>query len=105
MKYTISMIRVANKANGYNYFEPETMRFFRSRVERGVYNGPGGVYFITSEQFVGSDGTAHERKYTVRQFHPENGSISTVGKFNTWRFLEDARVTAKHKSKRRVASE
>ncbi len=53
VKYTISDIKNINAAFGLHFFEPATLRFFRSQIERGVYQGPGGVYFITSEQFIG----------------------------------------------------
>lgn len=79
--WTITEIKQANRAAGNHYFEPATMRFFDSRVERRVYSGNGGVYFVTSEQFHGSQGTA-PRRWTVRQFHPETGDIDTCGEFN-----------------------
>ena len=93
--YTISDIKEINAAHGLHFFERSTMRFFRSKTERGVYQGPGGIYFITSEQFVGSDGHAEPRKYTVRCFSPESGCCQTVGPFNEIRNIKDAREAAK----------
>ncbi len=78
---TISEIKAANKRAGFYFFERATLRFFRSRIERAVYEGPGGVYFVTSEQFVGSEYTA-PRMWTVRKFWPETGDCETAGKFN-----------------------
>jgi hypothetical protein len=57
------------------------MRFFRSRVGSTVYSGPGGHYFVSSEQYDGMSGR-HPRRYTVREWHPETADISTVGPFN-----------------------
>jgi len=94
-KYTISEIKAANKEKGGHYFDPETMRFFNSKTESSVYSGPGGVFFITSEQFVGSNGIADPRKYSVRRFDPETGDCTTAGKFNEIRFIKDARDAAK----------
>lgn len=38
---------------GSKYFEPETMRFFGSILERPVYSdGKGGAFFVTSEQLT-----------------------------------------------------
>lgn len=80
---TIEQIRAANKAAGFFFFEPDTVRFFRSRILPTVHSGPGGVYFLTSEQFVSSRGVASPRRYTVRKFNPGSGDIDTVGEFNS----------------------
>lgn len=80
--YSMSDIRRANKDAGQHWFEPDTLRFFASRVSETVYQGPGGIYFVSSEQFRGSGGYRAERLYSVRQFIPETGSVETVGEFN-----------------------
>lgn len=64
-------IRTANRQAGNHWFEPGTLRFFRSRVGQEVYTGPGGCFFVSSEQ--GPDGI---RRYTVRQAR-ESGAIET----------------------------
>ncbi len=74
-------IRMADRAAGRFFFEPSTMRCFRSRIGSTVYQGQGGIYFVTSEQFVGSQGTS-PRKYSVRQFIPSPVDIRTVSDFN-----------------------
>jgi hypothetical protein len=82
---TIEQIKAANHRAGRFFFEPATMRFFRSRVGSSVYQGPGGVFFVTSEQFVASvwnDRRSYGRHFTVRQFNPETADIKTVGEFN-----------------------
>jgi hypothetical protein len=80
---TMDAIKAANAKAGFYFFERATLRFFRSRIGQTVYEGPGGTYFVTSEQFVGSGGYAAPRAYTVRRFNPD-GDIDTVGpKFNT----------------------
>ena len=78
-----------------HFFEPQAKRFFRSRIGSNVYQGPGGIYFVTSEQFIGSNGYRAERMFTVRQFRQwreireKDGrevscvSIDTVGQFNS----------------------
>ena len=70
---TISKIKAANKAAGHHFFDRATMRFFQSRIERGLYQGKGGVFFITSEQ-IHEDG----RTYSVRQFDPATGHVTTL---------------------------
>jgi len=79
--WDIDDIKMADRAAGRYFFEQSSMRFFRSRIGNTVYQGPGGIYFITSEQFVGSQETA-PRKFTVRRFIPDPVDIRTVSDFN-----------------------
>jgi len=81
-QWTIGNIKYANKQAGFYWFEPATLRFFASRIGRNVYQGAGGIYFVSSEQFTESSGYTLGRKYTVRQFNPETGDVDTVGEFN-----------------------
>jgi len=69
-------IKQANRAAGYHFFEPSTMRFFRSRVGDTVY---GGRYFVTSEQFDWSS----PRLYTVRVANDDR-TIDDVGGFQAY---------------------
>lgn len=71
--WTIDEIKHANSEAGRHFFEADTMRFFRSRVCPKVHNGPGGVYFVTSEQFVSMSGHAERRTFSVRRFDPKTG--------------------------------
>jgi hypothetical protein len=84
---TIDTIIQINKDKGYFFFDPQTMRFFNSRVLETVYEGPGGVYFITSEKQPTTrfafQNLIHPRRYTVRSFNPETGDVNTTGPFNT----------------------
>lgn len=82
MGYSIHDIRDANRRAGFHFFSPDTMRFFRSSVEPYVYEGIGGVYFVTTEQFVPPTGNPSPRRATVRRFDPLTADISTVGPFN-----------------------
>ncbi len=72
---TIDQIKAANRAAGYHFFSPDTLRFFGSRILPTVY---AGHVFITSD-YTGFDRS--ERAYTVRQFDPTDGSVSAVGEF------------------------
>lgn len=83
-----------NPGIGRHFFDRDTLRFFRSKLPRVGYEGQGGVYFVTSEQFVGSNRVASPRKYTVRKLEGE-GRIETVGKFNEMERAE-AVALAKH---------
>jgi len=75
--YSINDIQTACRVRGSHFFDPSSMRFFKSRVLDEVYQGPGGIYFITSERY-----DTEPRKFTVRQFHPEDADITTVSEFN-----------------------
>lgn len=94
--YTIEDIRTANfKADGH-FFDHSTMKFFSSRILPKVYQGKGGYYFITSEQFTPSSGFPESRKFTVRRFRPEaDASIDTVGGFNDLSRRDAMRIAAR----------
>lgn len=73
--YSVSDIE--REALGY-FFSKDTMRFFRSRVLQDVYQGPGGVYFVTSEKACFDD---YKRVFTVRKYDPIERLVSTAGDF------------------------
>jgi len=74
-RMNISEIRRANREAGFHFFDPDSMRFFDSRVERETR----GRRFLTSEQFHGSTGSA-PRRWTVRELQ-EDGSIKDISEF------------------------
>jgi hypothetical protein len=76
-EYKLTIGDIKAKHTGY-FFDSSAMRFFRSRVLGEVYQGPGGVYFVTSEQYNYDS----PRLYTVRRFIKETGDVRTVGDFN-----------------------
>lgn len=69
---SMEQIRRSNKDAGFHFFDPQTIRFFRSRIG-GTVHGDG--YFITSEQ-----PPYGPRRWTIRQAMPD-GSIRSVGGF------------------------
>lgn len=95
-KVTITEIRARNKAAGFYFFNRASMRFFASRIESGAYAGADGAsYFITSEQSRPSSGPPGPRRYTLRRFDPVIGDISTVGKFQAYSTLANARIATR----------
>ena len=84
---TMADVKEANRAIGHHWFEPSSMRFFRSRVGQTLY---GGRYFISSEQFDDQS----PRLYTVREVKPD-GSIGTVGQFQGHRSRDHALTVIK----------
>lgn len=74
--YDIQYIKMANANRGFHFFSDSAMQWFKSRISQTVYQGNGGVYFVTSEK-LGLQG----RKFTVRQFEPETGGIKTISEY------------------------
>jgi hypothetical protein len=79
--WTMAQIKAAVRRAGGHWFDPGTMEFFSSRLESGPFVGPGGVYFVSSERMTWPNRPDWDapRRYTVRQFHPDKGAISTPG--------------------------
>lgn len=75
-----------------HFFSKDAMRFFKSRVLETVYQGQGGVYFVTSEKGPSLDS---KRSYTVRQYHTDTRSVSTAGDFNQLTKGKAQRLAAK----------
>jgi len=87
--FSIRTVRAANEGAGFHFFKPATLRFFSSRVLRGVY---GGKYFVTSERDTYRD--TNPRKYTVRSIR-EDGSIETHGGFQAFATAGRAKTYAR----------
>lgn len=61
------------------WFEPGSMRFFKTRLPRVAYElDTGGVYFVTRET-----SPRGINAYTVRRQMPD-GDIDTVGEFHAY---------------------
>lgn len=88
---TITDVRAANRASGQHWFSRKTMGFFNSRIESRLY---GGRFFVTSERME----LTMPKRYSVREALPD-GDIKTVGNFQNFIFLDDARDLAKQCAK------
>jgi hypothetical protein len=82
---TITEMKALNASNGYFFFERDTMKGFNSRIH-GTANDKG--FFITSEQFDENS----PRLYTLRRIDFTTGDVDTVGKFQQYNTLADARA-------------
>lgn len=69
-KLTMSDVRTWNKRAGHHFFDPKTMKFFKSRVVSSLLKGN---YFITSEKYP-----HNPTHYTLRQYNPKNHTIATI---------------------------
>lgn len=73
-QWTVDAIRQAMTASGSHWWDKSAMKFFGTRVLPTVYQGRGGIYFVTSEQ------PPHgERGFTVRQYRENRNDIKTIG--------------------------
>ncbi len=73
----IDGIREANRDAGFHWFDPETLRFFGSRISESTFDGR---YFVTSEW----DGFDHAaRLYSIREAMSD-GQVDTVGEFQEY---------------------
>lgn len=77
-RWTVNTIKQAMRAAGSHWFDPDTMRFFKCKILPTVYQGPGGIFFVSSEAYQ-----EESRAYSVRQFKPDTNDIDTVGDFNS----------------------
>ena len=68
---------------GRYYFTKDTMKFWGSKVEAGMY---GNDTFVTSENNY--DGS--KRLYSARHYDWENHEVNTIGEFQQFESLEDA---------------
>ena len=77
---TIDEIIDRNKQAGNSFFDSAQMHQWHSRVSSIVHEGPGGIFFVTSEPQY--DGV---RRRSVRRFVPETGAVKTTawGKYET----------------------
>ena len=82
---SILEIEQHNRAKGFHFFDPSTMRFFNSRIHDQVY---GGNVFVTSEK-----GPDDVRRYTVRRM-TETGRINMVGDFQQYASRSGAHAAA-----------
>jgi len=87
---TITDLKEANREAGLHFFDRDTMRFFKSKVESGMY---AGRYFITSEQ-----GPHGPRKYTIREARSD-AAVIDASNFMQYSDLDDARADARELAK------
>jgi hypothetical protein len=89
MKFeTMNNLKQFNRSQGYHFFEPRTLAFFRSQSQRRAPYA--GRVFVTSE----AQGWGHPRMYTVRMIQ-DDGSIKTIGKFQQFHLRSSAHQFAR----------
>lgn len=73
-QYTINDIQAEMRADGSHWWDPDTMRCFGTKVVSPVYQGDGGIYFVTRDKQY-DDSFA----FTVRSYSPTQKQIGRVG--------------------------
>lgn len=91
--WTIDEMARKNAAAGGYWFTPGATQFFKTKYHV-VAQGPGGVFFVTSEQ-----PPQGVRRWSLRQWNPETCTVSTVGEFMQYRTLGAAEDAAEEASR------
>lgn len=78
--WTINSIQAAMRERGSHWWDPDTMRYLKCKVMPKVYQGDGGIYFVSSEAYQ-----EEARAYTVRKFDPVEAQVSTAGNMGDYR--------------------
>lgn len=89
--YSINDIQSAMLARGSHWWDHSTMKFFGCKVYPEVLNGPGGIYFVTAENQFDAN---LPKRFTVRQFIPEDADIKTIGEMGQHATKREARKVA-----------
>lgn len=98
----ISGLMEAVRRSGSHFFDKDTMRYFKSRIDDVTFTGPDGWYFVTSEKHESAFAQINEpRKYTVRRLSvtPNDLRLYELGGFQAYPTLRRARTAARHAAK------
>lgn len=90
-KWTVNAIQEAMRADGSHWWDPDTMRSFGTKALSVVYQGPGGVFFVTQDDQYRRE---LPKRFTVRQFDPETCNVKTFGELNGYKTAAAAQEAA-----------
>ena len=93
MNYLDDVIERVKRA-GNHFFDPESVRFFWSRISENVYPTDFGTFICTSER----DGWNNPRLYTVR-FVSLDGSFCKASEFGQYKSWNGAQKAARRLQK------
>lgn len=96
---SVNEMQERNRAGGGHWFDPDSMRFFGSRILPEIYSGPGGVYFVSSEQPPHGPSV-----YKVRSFNCATGGVDSVGGHDVESWLPSS-AAARRLARRMAAGE
>lgn len=89
--YTINDIQREMREDGSHWWDPDTMRMFGTKVVSPVYQGDGGIYFVTRDKAY--DGSL---SHTVRKYDPTTKEVDTVGDLCDYRDKRPATKVARN---------
>lgn len=90
-KYLLNEVKIRAEEAHSHFFDADTMRFFSSRVSELCWNKGMDIYFITSEADKSSfKHSGSIRAFTIRKCSID-GNIDTIGKFQEYSTLNEAR--------------
>lgn len=90
--YTAQDIADEMTADGSHWWDRDTMASFGTGVVSDVFQGAGGIYFVT-EDYTGFD--RRNKAYTIRSYNPETKQIGKSGQLCGWSDLDEAEAEAK----------
>lgn len=85
-------VRAAFNSAGSEWFSRDTMKWFNCKIESSLI---GGRYFITSEQHDDYPRLYSIRKVVRNMEYTPSLSIETIGEFQQYATLQDAREALK----------
>jgi hypothetical protein len=91
-RWTVNAIQEAMRARGSHWWDPDTMRMFGTKALPTVYQGPGGVFFVTHDNQYRRE---LPKRYTVRKFNPDTCDIDTHGELCEYKTAEAAKRAAR----------
>lgn len=94
-------LRALVTRSGSHFFDRDTMRYFRSRMDGYTFAAPDGWYFVTSEQ----QDDHHARAYTVRFLTIKHDDLNLyeLNGFQEYATLSRARTVARRAARATAA--
>jgi hypothetical protein len=91
----ISELKHINHYAGRHYFDDDTIKFFRARIDRGAFRLPDGRLIFTESVAGGFRGTDAGRKrlYRINAMSPETGDVSRIAEYSTGKARDKALLT------------
>lgn len=80
----LEQVQEANRESGHHWFDPDTMKFFKSRIVSELVKG---TYFITSEK-----PPYGPRAYSIREVYNDEGHVKTHGETCQYATLGEVRA-------------
>lgn len=93
-KWTVNAIQAAMRSRGSHWWDPDTMRMFGTKPVGPVYQGPGGVFFVTRDGASFNWRETGNTGYTVRRFNADEADIDTIGEIAGHKHSHDAKAEA-----------